>query len=78
MRKDELVHLHNLLTIVREEYERREEPPPGTFEAYDDLGVSPMAIYGSKADHRRAVRALARALAASMESDGRPVQVPSR
>ena len=64
MKKDELVHLHTLLTLLRAEFERREEPPEEWFARYDDLGVSPMAVYGSKTDHARAVQALAGALAA--------------
>jgi hypothetical protein len=68
MRKDELVHLHTLLALVREEYERRDDPPPGTFEACDDLDVTPVAVYGSKADHQRAVKTLARGLATAVES----------
>lgn len=77
MRKDELVHLHNLLALVREECERRGDAPPGAFEAYDALDVSPMAVYGSKTDHQRAVQALARALARASGSEDRGVQVPS-
>ena len=69
MKKDELVHLHNLLTCLRAEFERREDPPEDAFARYDDLGVSPMAVYGSKADHTRAVQALAGALAALSEAD---------
>lgn len=78
MRKDELVHLHSLLALVREEYERRGDAAPAAFAAYDDLDVSPMAVYGSKSDHERAVRALARGLAASSPgSEGRSAAVPS-
>lgn len=69
MKKDELVHLHSLLTCLRAEFERREDPPEGAFAQYDDLAVSPMAVYGSKADHARAVRALAGALAALADAD---------
>lgn len=62
MRKDELVHLHSLLTVLRAEYERREVSPEA-FADYDELDVSPMAVYGSKAEHAAAVQALASALA---------------
>lgn len=68
MRKDELVHLHGLLDLLGSEYERRGVADPSAFEAYEDLGVSPMAVYGSKADHARAVHALADALAAASEA----------
>lgn len=78
MRKDELVHLHSLLALVRTEYERRGDAVPGAFAAYDDMDVSPMAVYGSKTDHERAVRALARGLVESTgEADGRSAQIPT-
>ena len=72
MRKDELVHLHNLLALVRQEFAERDDAPPGTFADYDALGVSPMAVYGSKTDHQRAVQELARALATAAEPESEP------
>jgi len=72
MKKDELVHLHSLLTLLRAEFERREDPPEGTFARYDDLDVSPIAVYGSKDDHDRAVQALASALGALSEPGDDP------
>jgi hypothetical protein len=77
MKKDELVHLHSLLTCLRAEFEGREDPPAGAFARYDDLDVSPMAVYGSKGDHARAVRALSAALAALVEGND-PEEVPDR
>lgn len=78
MRKDESLHLHGLLALVRTEFERRGAASPEAFETYDALDVSPMAVYGSKSDHERAVLALARALAAEAdESDDRGVTVAS-
>ncbi|WP_136716840.1 UPF0058 family protein [Halorientalis salina] len=64
MRKDELLHLHQLLTAVRVEYERRGDVPADAFSAYDELSVSPVAAYAPKGDHKRAVRTLASTLAA--------------
>jgi hypothetical protein len=79
MKKDELVHLHTLLALVRGEYERRGVAPPGAFDAYDDLGVSPMAVYGSKSEHERAVEALACELAAvSTDKTDQEAAVPSQ
>jgi len=63
MRKDELLYLHQLLTAVRAEYERRGDVPPDAFMAYDELSVSPVAAYAQKNDHRRAVVTLAAVLA---------------
>jgi hypothetical protein len=71
MRKDELVHLHSLLTVLRAEYERRGVPAEA-FAAYDELDVSPIAVYGSKAEHAAAVQALASALADVSEPGDSP------
>jgi hypothetical protein len=82
MRKDELVHLHSLLTVVRAEYERRGDASPSAFERYEELDVSPMAVYGSKSEHVRSVQALASALAVASPSQSpsteeRPAQQAS-
>jgi len=80
MKKDELVHLHSLLTVLRAEYERRGVVSPSAFERYEELGISPMAVYGSKSEHARAVQALANALASASppaSTDEESVQQPS-
>jgi hypothetical protein len=71
MKKDELVHLHSLLTVVRAEYERRGVVSSSAFGSYEELGVSPMAVYGSKSEHARAVQALASTLAAASDDSVR-------
>ena len=63
MRKDELLHLHQLLTAVRREYEHRGDSTADAFAAYDELSISPVAAYARKDDHEEAVRVLASALA---------------
>lgn len=68
MRKDELVHLHSLLTLIRAEYERRGIASPEAFADYEALDVSPMAVYGPKGEHADAVQALADPLASQSES----------
>lgn len=73
MKKDELVHLHSLLTVLRAEYERRGVVSESAFERYEGLGVSPMAVYGSKSEHTQAVQALASALAAASPDEASPV-----
>lgn len=70
MRKDELLYLHHLLALVREEFVRRGVAEPEAFERYDELGVSPIAVYASKREHARAVRTLSAALAAAVEESG--------
>ncbi|WP_336037308.1 UPF0058 family protein [Halobacterium yunchengense] len=61
MRKMELVYLHELLALVREEYEQHLGHAVDC-EAYDQLGVHPQALAHQKAEHDEAVRALARDL----------------
>ena len=70
MRKDELLYLHQLLTAVRSEYERRGDVPADVFTAYSELAVSPVAAYEQKNEHKQAVTALASALAECDAGDG--------
>lgn len=58
MRKQELVHLHALCTLVRSHVEARSEVPPGTFDEYEQLCVTSTSIYRRKRAHRRGVTAL--------------------
>jgi len=60
MRKDELLHLHQLLARVKQEYERRGDDE---FPAYEDIETLPVAAFASKGDHEEAVLALAADLA---------------
>lgn len=69
MKKDELVHLHTLLVLLRADLERRGVAEPADFADYEALEVSPMAIYGPKADHEQAVRALASALVTAVDRE---------
>ena len=77
MRKDELLYLHQLLALLRADFERRDVAAPEAVAAYEGVDVTPMAIYAGKDDHERAVRALAAALAASVSGDDREQVVPS-
>lgn len=78
MKKDELLYLHHLLALVREEVSERESVPAGAFASYEGVGVGPMAIYAAKRDHERAVRALATALATvAGETDAERPVAPS-
>ncbi|RXK47218.1 UPF0058 family protein [Halorientalis pallida] len=63
MRKDEFLHLHQLLAVTQRTLAAR-----GVSETDVDAvaeTVSPMAAHASKADHERAVMALASTLAAA-------------
>jgi hypothetical protein len=57
MKKQELIHLHGLLSEVRTQYEHWGEEVD--LEAYNDLGVKPTSIHKSKTDHKAAVFKLA-------------------
>lgn len=58
MRKLELVYLHELLSVVREEYEQ-ELGHAINCEEYDELRTHPQAIAQPKAEHQEAIRTLA-------------------
>lgn len=58
MRKIELVYLHELLTVVRDEYEQGVGHAIDC-EEYDQLETYPQAIDQPKAKHNEAVRTLA-------------------
>ena len=57
MKKQELIHLHGLLSEVRAQFEAWDECE-GTSESYRELGVRPTSIHRSKTDHKHAVFAL--------------------
>jgi hypothetical protein len=54
MKKQELIHLHGLLSEVRAEYEGAGEPEID-LSGYEEFGVQPTSIHRSKTDHKRAV-----------------------
>ncbi|MDG5776809.1 UPF0058 family protein [Haloarculaceae archaeon H-GB1-1] len=58
MRKNELVYLHSLLVLIRQEMFESQESEDGTFEQYDALGVTPQMIHSKKAHHHSAISAL--------------------
>lgn len=69
MRKQELVHLHGLLLIVRRHVDEQGnvEIPEGTFDTYDDYGIRPTAISERKKAHKEAVDLLAGGLQTALE-----------
>ncbi len=75
MKKQELIHLHGLLSEVRAECEDEESIELDLAE-YREIGVQPTSIHRSKTDHKTAVFALARGLTASLESGSTPEQTP--
>lgn len=68
MKKQELIHLHGLLSEVRAECAET----PGMevdLAEYDAIGVRPTSIHRSKTDHKAAVFALAHGLTESLEGE---------
>lgn len=66
MRKHDLVHLHTLLALCRRDVTKRETGPPGAYDAYETLGVSPTGLTRQKGDHEAAVSALLDGLEATV------------
>lgn len=65
MKKQELIHLHGLLSEVRTRFERQTESPLDVPD-YDTQTTRPTSIHHSKNDHRAAVLELADGLATNM------------
>jgi hypothetical protein len=66
MRKHDLVHLHTLLACCRRFVADREAEPPGAYDAYEALGISPTDLTSQKDAHERAVFALLDGLEATV------------
>jgi len=58
MRKQELIHLHALCLLLREQLEDRTAIRPGAVAGYDETRLGPTAVHRRKADHHEAVLAL--------------------
>ncbi|QCJ48219.1 MULTISPECIES: UPF0058 family protein [Haloprofundus] len=69
MKKQELVQFHSLLVLLGQEYIRRGDATRADFEPYRKLGVTPMSLQSSRADHEEAVMTLARTLASLSVSE---------
>ena len=65
MKKQELIHLHGLLSEVRAEYDESALD----LSEYEGYGVQPTSIHRSKTDHKTAVFKLATGLTASFEEE---------
>jgi hypothetical protein len=71
MKKNELVHLHALLTCVAEDFADRGIVDAAAFSEYRALGISSRSLRASREDHETAVRLLSETLsnAAAQNSD---------
>ncbi|WP_267642730.1 UPF0058 family protein [Haloarchaeobius amylolyticus] len=68
MRKQELLHLHQLLSQIRSVVETDEPVPPGAFTPYDEFGVGPYSFNRQKADHEEAIYRLMAGIVATIEA----------
>jgi len=66
MKKQELIHLHGLLSEVRAQCEEWQSDELD-LEEYNTLGVRPTSIHKSKTDHKAAVFKLAKGITGSMD-----------
>lgn len=68
MKKQELIHLHGLLSEVRDRHENRTDAPLD-LSSYESVDTHPTSIHHSKTDHKEAVIALADGLASEMDNE---------
>jgi len=69
MRKQGLVHLHALCTLLREDIQNRDEFETGAFDC-ENQTASPASIHRPKAQHRQAVHELTAEIAATVDPGG--------
>ncbi|ELZ26098.1 metal-binding protein [Halogeometricum pallidum JCM 14848] len=69
MKKNELVHLHALLTCVAEDFVDRGVVDADAFAEYRALGISSRSLRASREDHETAVRRLAETLSSAAAED---------
>ena len=55
MKKQSLIHIHQLLAIVQDAVTSHNETPPDAFDAYVQYGVRPTHIHRSKDQHKEAI-----------------------
>ncbi|MFH5802274.1 UPF0058 family protein [Haladaptatus sp. CMAA 1911] len=68
MKKQELIHLHGLLSEVRTRFEEKTDSAYNNT-GYDEQNTRPTSIHHSKSDHKEAVLELANELTTNMTSE---------
>ena len=68
MKKQELIHLHGLLSQVEEHYQETTGNEV-EHDRYIELGVRPTSIHKSKTDHKAAVFALADGITSELTAE---------
>ncbi|WP_372910746.1 UPF0058 family protein [Salinigranum sp.] len=66
MKKQELIHLHGLLSEVHTQMEAWEDEELD-LSAYETMGVRPTSIHRSKTDHKAAVFEIAEGITTAMQ-----------
>lgn len=69
MKKQELVHLHGLLTEVLRYCTQEEEDRAIDLSEYGSLDITPTTIYCSKDEHQRAVFVLSDAITEELDDE---------
>lgn len=70
MKKRELIYLHGLLDRVRAVMTQHGDLTDESLESYQDLGITPTAVYQPKGEHEEAVEMLAETLSEATETNG--------
>lgn len=68
MKKRELIYLHGLLDRVRAVMAQQGDLTDESLESYQDLDITPTAVYQPKGDHEEAVETLAETLSEATET----------
>jgi len=67
MHKEELIQLHTLMTQMKKYFE--ENGSDNGFIIYDNLGISPVHVHRSKAEHKHAIFVLGSEIASVISDD---------
>ena len=67
MHKEELIQLHTLMTQMKKYFE--ENGSDNGFNIYDNLGISPVHVHRSKAEHKHAIFVLGGEIASVISDD---------
>jgi hypothetical protein len=67
MHKEELIQLHTLMTQMKKYFE--ENGSDNGFNIYDNLGISPVHVHRSKAEHKHAIFVLGSEIASVISDD---------
>ena len=67
MHKEELIQLHTLMTQMKKYFE--ENGSGNGFSIYDNLGISPVHVHRSKAEHKHAIFVLGSEIASVISDD---------